>query len=277
MPSGKGSRRFRCRLVLVPLLVLGVLTNCAAASSGGVAVKVPAQLTLSVEKRFGHDTSCFTEGLQWTSTVAGGGFYESCGEVGASTIRITNLQGKVLRKESVPNRAFAEGTVRLGNRLYQLTWQERLVFVRDPKTLRILKTLPLPGEIAEGWGLSSRGAELVVSDGSSSIHFLDPKTWKVTRTIPVTAAGTPVTRLNELEFVNGQLWANVWQTEQIVVINPDNGQVTATVSLAGLRPTTTRNNQESVANGIAFDPKTGRIFVTGKNWPVLYQVTTKPG
>ena len=208
--------------------------------------------------------------------MIGGGFYESCGQTGASTIRITNLKGRVLKERPVPNNEFAEGTVRLGNRLYQLTWRERLVFVRNPTTLALLETRPLPDEIAEGWGLSSLGGDLVVSDGTASVHFLDPVTWKVRRSIKVRAGETPVDQLNEIETIDGKIWLNVWRTEQIVVVDPATGQVTATVSLAGLRPPTTTNNADAVANGIAFDPKTKRIFVTGKNWPVTYQVTTKP-
>ena len=227
-----------------------------------------------VVNQYAHDTTCFTEGLSFTARIVGGGFYESCGGAGTSTMQLANLDGKVLTRESVPGSAFAEGAVVLGTRLYQLTWQERKVFVRDVKTLKILETRELPQPITEGWGLTVFGSTLVVSDGTFKVHFLDPKTWKVTRSLTVRNGDTPVTQINELEVVNGQLWANVWQTEQIIVIDTKSGAVTATISLAGLRPPETSGNPEAVPNGIAFDPKTKRIFVTGKLWPITYQIVT---
>lgn len=268
------------RAIPIAVLVAAVLTNCASATTSLATESVPSAspppiaLTLAVVKQFPRDTACFLEGFQWTPTVAGGGFYESCGETGASTMRITNLKGQVLKKVAVPD-VFAEGTVRLGDRLYQLTWRERVVFVRNPVTLAVLETRALPTEIREGWGMTTIGTKLVVSDGTSRIYFVDPKGWKVTRTMAVSSAGSPVDQLNELELINGQLWANVWRSETIVVINPANGQVSANISLSGLRPRSTDADPEAVANGIAFDPKAKRIFVTGKNWPVLYQVRTQ--
>ena len=268
------------RAIPIAVLVAAVLTNCASATTTLATESVPPAspppiaLRLAVVKQFPRDTACFLEGFQWTPTVAGGGFYESCGETGASTMRITNLKGQVLKKVAVPD-VFAEGTVRLGDRLYQLTWRERVVFVRNPVTLAVLETRALPTEIREGWGMTTIGTKLVVSDGTSRIYFVDPKGWKVTRTMAVSSAGSPVDQLNELELINGQLWANVWRSETIVVINPANGQVSANISLSGLRPRSTDADPEAVANGIAFDPKAKRIFVTGKNWPVLYQVRTQ--
>jgi glutaminyl-peptide cyclotransferase len=196
--------------------------------------------------------------------------------VGTSSIQLSNLDAKVQVRETVPGTSFAEGAVALGTRVYQLTWQDRKVFVRDAKTLKILETRDLPQPIAEGWGLTALGSTLVVSDGTFKIHFLDPKTWKVTRSITVRNGETPVTQINELEIVNGQLWANVWQTEQILVIDPKSGAVVSTISLAGLRPPETDSNPEAVPNGIAFDPKTKRTYVTGKLWPTIYQIVTTP-
>jgi glutaminyl-peptide cyclotransferase len=276
------STRFRAKFATAAVLVAaGLLTNCASASTGDatsvagtVASTTPKALTLTVMKQYPHDSTCFVEGFQWTPTVSGGGFYESCGQTGASTMQVTNLKGKVLQKVAVPD-VFAEGTVRLGERLFQLTWRERIVFVRNPKTLAIIEKRSLPTEITEGWGMTTIGNELVISDGTSRIYFVDPKAWNVTHTISVTVAGVPIDQLNELEFINGQLWANVWRTERIVVIDPATGQVSANVSLSGLRPSSTTSNGESVANGIAYDPKTKRIFVTGKNWPVVFQVVTR--
>jgi glutaminyl-peptide cyclotransferase len=276
------------RYLLGAMLVLGgiaVTSACSAdkanaqptwAQTAASAPKTPKPLAVKVVNEFPHDAFCFTEGLHFTSTVIGGGFYESCGGKGSSSLQLSNLNGNIQIRETVPDAAFAEGAVALGTRVYQLTWQERKVFVRDAKTLKILETRDLPQPIAEGWGLTAFGSTLVVSDGTSKVHFLDPKTWKVTRSITVRNGETPVTQINELEFVNGQLWANVWQTEQIVVIDTKSGAVTATISLAGLRPPETTSNPEAVPNGIAFDPKTKRIYVTGKLWPKLYQIVTTP-
>jgi glutaminyl-peptide cyclotransferase len=236
----------------------------------------PKALVAKVVNKFPHDTTCFTEGLHFTNTVVGGGFYESCGGVGTSSIQLSNLDAKVQVRETVPGTSFAEGAVALGTRVYQLTWQDRKVFIRDAKTLKILETRELPQPVSEGWGLTALGSTLVVSDGTSKVHFLDPKTWKVTRSLTVRNGETPVTQINELEVVNGQLWANIWQTEQIIVIDTKSGAVTATISLAGLRPPETNSNPEAVPNGIAFDPKTKRIFVTGKLWPITYQIVTTP-
>jgi glutaminyl-peptide cyclotransferase len=247
--------------------------SAGGANAGGAVL--PKAFTVEVTKQYPHDSTCFTQGLQFTASVKGGGFYESCGELGTSKMRLTSLQGKVLKEEKIA-KAFAEGSVVLGNKLYQLTWKERVVYVRDPKTLKLLESRDLPQEIAEGWGITARGNELLVSDGSASIFFVDPKSFAVTSSVTVKNAGQPVTQLNELEFFNGELWANVWLTEQIVVINTKTGDVTATVSLAGLRPKETQGDVNAVANGIAFDSKTKRIFVTGKLWPILYQITTKP-
>ncbi len=260
------------------LLVAGIAATsaCSADKANAQAAKTPKALIAKVVNKFPHDASCFTEGLYFTTTVVGGGFYESCGGIGSSTIQLSNLDAKVLVREVVPGAAFGEGAVVLGTRVYQLTWQDRKVFVRDAKTLKILETRALPQPIVEGWGLTVFGSTLVVSDGTFKIHFLDPKTWKVTRSLTVRNGETPVTQINELEIVNGQLWANVWQTEQILVIDTKSGAVTATISLAGLRPAETTSNPEAVPNGIAFDPKTKRIYVTGKLWPTTYQIVTTP-
>jgi glutaminyl-peptide cyclotransferase len=256
------------------VLGIGVSSACSASKAVAQATKTPKTLIAKVVNQYAHDTTCFTEGLSFTASVVGGGFFESCGGAGTSTMQLANIDGKVLTREPVPGSAFGEGAVVLGTRLYQLTWQERKVFVRDVKTLKILETRELPQPIAEGWGLTVFGSTLVVSDGTFKVHFLDPKTWKVTKSLTVRNGDTPVTQINELEVVNGQLWANVWQTEQIIVIDTKSGAVTATISLAGLRPPETTSNPEAVPNGIAFDPKTKRIFVTGKLWPIIYQIVT---
>ena len=280
--SRRRDRALRAPLRRAPHLVgsfvvlagLSLSAACSAHKANAQAAKTPKALAVKVVNQFPHDSSCFTEGLNFTGSVVGGGFYESCGGVGTSTIQLSNLDAKILARESVPGTAFGEGAVALGTRLYQLTWQDRQVFVRDAKTLKILETRELPQPIAEGWGLTAFGSTLVVSDGTFKVHFLDPKTWKVTRSLTVRNGDTPVNQINELEFVNGQLWANVWQTEQIIVIDTKTGAVTSTISLAGLRPPETNANPEAVPNGIAFDPKTRRIFVTGKLWPKIYQIVT---
>jgi glutaminyl-peptide cyclotransferase len=274
-PQFQGTR-IRRSAVLALLAAGCAITACTADKANAAAGGVPKALAVKIVNRFPHDPTCFSQGFHFAKTVAGPGFYESCGGVGTSTMQLSTIAGKVLARETVPGTSFAEGSVTLGTRVYQLTWQDRKIFVRDAKTLKILETRDLPQPIFEGWGLTATGSSLVVSDGTFKVHFLDPKTWKVTRSITVRNGDEPVTQINELEFVNGQLWANVWQTEQIIAIDSKSGAVTATISLAGLRPPETLSNPDAVPNGIAFDPATKRIYVTGKLWPTIYQIVTTP-
>jgi glutamine cyclotransferase len=233
------------------------------------ASKAP-RFSFKVVKAYPHDATAFTQGL----VFADGIFYESTGLRGYSTLRkVTPETGAVIQQVPVEGRYFAEGLALVGNELLQLTWEEKTGFVYDKTTLKRLRTFAYP---TEGWGMAHDGTQLVMSDGSSTLFFLDPKTQKAVRSIQVRDGGRPVERLNELEFVKGELWANVWQTDRIARINPATGQVTGWIDLSGLLRPEARGPEGDVLNGIAWDKATDRIFVTGKKWPWLFQIELVP-
>lgn len=247
--------------------VLMAFLACAPAS---VAQRKPAPVQgYKVVATFPHDTTSFTQGL----VFADGELYESTGLQGESTLRRVDLTtGRTLQRLDVPSEYFAEGLALVGDELLQLTWQHRLGFVYDRKTFTQKRTFRYN---TEGWGLAYDGtSRLVMSDGSDTLSFLDPKTLAVTRTLRVQDAGRPVGNLNELEWIEGEIWANVWLTDHIARISPTTGEVTAWIDLASLWPVTLRPSpSEQVLNGIAYDKATRRIFITGKKWPRLYQIT----
>ena len=173
----------------------------------------------------------------------------------------------------MPDRYFAEGLALVGDELLQLTWQHHIGFVYDRKTLKQKRTFSYQ---TEGWGIAYDGrSRLVMSDGSDTLTFLDPKTLAVTKTLRVRDAGTPVTQLNELEWIEGEIWANVWTTDRIARISPNTGEVASWVNLDSLWPRSQRMPPADVLNGIAYDKATRRIFVTGKKWPRLYQIAVQ--
>ena len=218
---------------------------------------------------FPHDTTSFTQGL----VFAGGELYESTGLEGESTLRRVDLTtGKTLQRINIPAQYFAEGLALVGDELLQLTWQHHLGFVYDRKTFKQKRTFRYK---TEGWGIAYDGtSRLVMSDGSDTLFFLDPKTLVVTKTLRVQDAGRPIGNLNELEWIEGEIWANVWMTDRIARISPNTGEVNAWIDLASLWPVAQRPSpSEQVLNGIAYDAATRRIFITGKKWPRLYQIT----
>lgn len=219
---------------------------------------------IEVVKAYPHDTGSYTQGLFWHD----GSLYESTGLNGKSTFRKVDLQsGQALTKLPFNKKYFVEGSVILGDKLYILTWTNKVIFIYDANTLEYLSTYSYP---REGWGLTTDGKSLISSDGSSRIYFLTPEL-KFERSINVTLNGRAVRYLNELEWIDGRIWANVYTTDTIVIINPDTGIVEATVDCEGLLPERLRTSDTDVLNGIAVDSE-GRIFLTGKNWPELYEV-----
>lgn len=219
---------------------------------------------IEVVKAYPHDTGSYTQGLFWHD----GSLYESTGLNGKSTFRKVDLQsGQALTKLPFNKKYFVEGSVILGDKLYILTWTNKVVFIYDADTLEYRSTYSYP---REGWGLTTDGKSLISSDGSSRIYFLTPEL-KFERSINVTLNGRAVRYLNELEWIDGRIWANVYTTDTIVIINPDTGIVEATVDCEGLLPERLRTYDTDVLNGIAVDSE-GRIFLTGKNWPELYKV-----
>jgi glutamine cyclotransferase len=228
------------------------------------------RFSFKVVKVYPHDPTAFTQGL----VFADGIFYESTGLAGQSTLRkVTPETGAVIQQIAVEPQYFAEGLALVGDELLQLTWQHQLGFVYDKATFKRLKTFDYP---TEGWGIAFDGKTLVMSDGSSRLSFLDPKTRRPLRSLQVRDGARPIEHLNELEFVKGELWANVWKTDQIVKIDPLTGRVTGWIDLTGLLRREARGPEGDVLNGIAWDKAQDRIFVTGKKWPWLFQIELVP-
>ncbi len=220
-----------------------------------------------VVNTYPHDPTAFTQGLVYHN----GYLYEGTGLYGQSSLRKVDLKtGQVLQRRRLPSQYFGEGIAIFQNRLYQLTWQNREGFIYD------LSFNPL-GRFTydtEGWGLTHDGQRLILSDGSARLFFLNPRTLRPERTLVVRAAGQPVERLNELEYIQGRIWANVWMTPRIAIIHPASGQVEAWLDLTGLvLLAQARNpNPDAVLNGIAYDAQNNRLFVTGKLWPFLFEI-----
>jgi glutamine cyclotransferase len=215
---------------------------------------------------FPHDPAAFTEGL-----VFNGGFlYESTGLYGRSTLRKTQLEtGQVLQQHDLPADVFGEGATIFGDRIIQLTWKSQLGYVYDKLTFRLLREFTYP---TEGWGITHDGKNLIMSDGTANLYFLNPDTFERVGQIRVHSEDEPVTQLNELEYVQGEIYANVWQTDRIARIAPDTGQVLEWIDLSGLLSAEDRRVPVDVLNGIAYDPEHDRLFVTGKLWPKLFEI-----
>jgi len=212
-----------------------------------------------------HDPSAFTQGLIFLDGV----LYESTGLNNRSSLRKVQLEtGKVLQQQQVPGEYFAEGLVNWGSDLLQLTWTSKIGFVYDRATFTVKRRFAYAGE---GWGLTKDSARIILSDGSSRLRFLDPKTLQQTGSLNVTDRGRPVTELNELEYVQGEIWANIWQTDRIARISPFTGIVAGWIDLSGLLKPADKASAD-VLNGIAYDSATNRIFVTGKLWPKLFEI-----
>lgn len=249
---------------------------CASCEKGGAASRSPsvpeppsgavARYAYEVVTTRPHDRGAFTQGLVFYR----GGLLESTGLNGQSTLREVDLaSGRVLKQVALPAAYFAEGLAVIGDRAFQLTWQNRKGFIYDADTFQKKGEFAYDGE---GWGLTSDGRVLLLSDGTDRIRFLDPATFAVTRSIAVTREGRPVPHLNELEFVRGHILANVWQTDEVVLIDPATGVVRGVVDFSNLLPRSERTPETDVLNGIAYDPATDRLLVTGKRWPHLYEV-----
>ena len=254
-------------VVLVALLATSVLlvapTQAPAHAQGQ---QIPPSLLTQYEvlSSYPHDPNAFLQGWVWYD----GGFYESTGLNGESTLRrVAFPSGEVVQKIDVPKEYFAEGLAMIGDRLIQLTWRTKKAFVYDRESFGLLGEFPYE---TEGWGLTYDGTSLIMSDGSANLYFLDPETYQVTRTQPVTLEGRPLRQLNELEWIKGEVWANVWHTDVIVRIDPASGQVVGVLDMTGLLPS--RRDNDDVLNGIAYDAETDRTFVSGKRWPLLFEI-----
>jgi glutamine cyclotransferase len=228
------------------------------------------EVSYEVVNSYPHDPTSFTQGIVW----ADGGFYESAGLYGQSKLRRLEFpSGKVLKQLTLDPELFAEGLALVDTRLIQLTWKSHRGFVYDKDSVRVLQEFTYD---TEGWGLTFDGKNLILSDGSSDLFYLDPQTFKPIRKLGITMNGQPVPELNELEFIEGEIWANVWQTDLILRIDPSTGQVTSFLNLKQILSPSDRKGSEDVLNGIAYDAQQKRIFVTGKLWPRIFEIKLKP-
>jgi glutamine cyclotransferase len=230
--------------------------------------KPVAHYTYRIVNVYPHDENAFTEGLVYED----GFLYESTGLYGNSTLRRVELgTGKVLQLYALPSQFFGEGITIFKDNIIQLTWQSRRGFVYDKHSFELLREFSYA---TEGWGITHDGNRLIMSDGTATLYFLDPETFETVGRIEVRDNGHPVTRLNELEYVRGEIYANIWGEEKIAVINPQTGRVSGWIHLDGIR--NSGRWVEDVLNGIAYDAKGGRLFVTGKRWPHLFQIELIP-
>lgn len=247
----------------------GDASNVSAAGSGEEAKPVPTY-GFEVVNTLPHDAKAFTQGLIFHD----GSLIESTGQYGESTLREVELQtGKVLRKVDVPPQFFAEGAALLDGKIYQLTWTNGVGFIYDARTFERVGQFRYDGE---GWGLTSDGRSLILSDGTNQLRFLDPaKNFSVVRTVSVSDRGRPLRELNELEYVKGEIFANIWHNDRIARIDPESGAVRGWIDLAGILPPGEAQSGEAVLNGIAYDEAGDRLFVTGKLWPKLFEIKVK--
>jgi glutamine cyclotransferase len=269
----KRAARHGLALTAAGLLALAGCSTGDAAAEESVTVPEDAaveQLTVEVLESYVHDPGSFTQGLELGEHPEFGTvLYESAGLYGESDVRITDPgTGDVLASQDLPAEDFAEGLTLTDDAVWQITWQEHRAYKRDLTTLDVIETVEYKGE---GWGICSDDEQLVMSDGSDTLTFRDPATFDETGTVQVTLEGEPVFSINELECADGQVWANLWQTDQIVRIDPATGEVGAVVDAAGLL-TDEESAGADVLNGIAAAEEEGTFYITGKQWPKLFLV-----
>jgi glutamine cyclotransferase len=222
-----------------------------------------------VVNKYPHDPTAFTQGLEFVDSF----FYEGTGKYGESDIRVVEFKtGEIIQSKKIPTNYFGEGVTIFGEKIYQITWREKTGFVYN-LDLEQLSTFQITGE---GWGLTEDGTHLIMSNGSSTLSFLDPLSFKLMKTIQVSYNGNPISRLNELEYIEGRIYGNIWQTDNLVIIDPKSGKVLSWINLTGLQDHLDSKNGIDVLNGIAYDEENDRIFVTGKLWPNLFEIVLVP-
>ena len=245
------------------LLLLGaLLSGCTDSTTPAPDVTQGiVEYTYEVLNEYPHDTRAFTQGLVWADTV----LLEGTGLTNLSSLRRVRLEtGEILQFRNTPQSAFGEGVTVVGDRIYQLTWTERVAFVYDAATFDLLDEFRYD---TQGWGLTHDGSQLIMSDGSAKIFFRDFGTFDVIGEIEVTDENGPVTNLNELEYIDGDIYANVWRTNLILIISPKTGDVVGRIDCSAILA-----NPPEVLNGIAYDEENDRLFVTGKLWPTLFHI-----
>lgn len=245
------------RVFVTSLLLSLLLVACGEPQVRHYALEVVAE--------YPHDTGSYTQGLFFNE----GQMYESTGLHGKSTFRKVDMEsGKALEKLDFDKKYFVEGSVIWEDNLYILTWESRLAFIYDANTLEYKSTWKYP---REGWGITTDGKHLIASDGSANLYFMDGN-FAQKKKVLVTIEGRPVRFLNELEYIDGKIWANVYTSDEIVIINPKDGKIEGVIDCRGLLPKQLRTPDTDVLNGIAYDDEDGKIYLTGKNWPKLYEV-----
>lgn len=270
-------RRLLPFMILLAAILLGIGLARAIRSGRQPLAKTPVvpetlrqALDYELLATHPHDSACYTQGL----VIDEGIFYESCGLYGKSSLRkVDPTDGSVLAEVALDPKYFAEGLVLLDGKLYQLTWQENTGFVYDADTLEHLSSFHYQ---TQGWGLTTDGSALILSDGTNTLYWLDPGTMQVVRQVRVSYQGQPVEYLNELEFIKGTIFANIYLTDTIAAIDPQDGNVLSLIALSGLRPEQNLSVHGEVLNGIAYDSLNDKLFLTGKNWANLYEVRLVP-
>lgn len=252
-----------CRVSVIALL----LSITACSQAGGINTSTPVY-TYRVVNTFPHDASAFTQGLVFDDGI----FYEGTGLRGHSSLRKLDYKTKDIKVKPLPDEYFGEGIALHGDKIYQLTWQAHTGFVYDKKTFELLRRFDYPNE---GWGLTSDGTHLIMSNGGSWLYFLDPENFKRVRKVQVKDGRQAIKNLNELEYVKGEVYANVWESDRIARIDPQTGSVIAWIDLSGLLDDD-RGDPLAVLNGIAYDHVQDRLFVTGKRWPTLFEIEVIP-
>ena len=252
------------------VILITCIPGCVFHSCSPSTDKFPKYYTYQIIDTFPHDENAFTQGLVFENGL----FYESTGRYGSSSVRrVDPSTGDILKIYELPDQFFGEGLTVVDDQIIQLTWRSKVGFVYNKENFALKSEFSYQ---TEGWGITYDGSRLLMSDGTATLYFLDVRTFEQIGTIEVFDGNTPIARLNELEFINGEIFANVWGTESIVRIDPQTGKVTGWISLQGLLDRKTLDKPVDVLNGIAYDEINKRIFVTGKLWPNIFHIALVP-
>jgi glutamine cyclotransferase len=263
----------------MPFLVLSltVVAGVLLLLTDSTAAAAPPVTRAKLVHAYPHDPASFCQGL----VVHEGKLLEGTGQYSRSRLRLVDLEsGQPVSDQILASEIFGEGVTVWKDTVLQLTWRNGYLILYDAKTLKrtgSVRYSEIDPNLREGWGIAHDGHSLIISDGSADLRFVNPDTFRLERTLRVRAGTKPVSKLNELEFVNGKVFANVWYEDRIASIDPATGIVTEWIELSHLRPREVRNNREAVLNGIAWDAKSGRLFVTGKHWPKLFEISIDEG
>lgn len=228
----------------------------------------PVLYGYEIVNEYPHDPEAFTQGFEYYNGV----LYESTGQYGKSSLRKVELEtGKVLKKIDIDKKYFAEGMTILNGKIYQLTWRKNKGFIYDLETFKLLKTFKYQ-QSKEGWGLTNNGKQLIKTDGTDKMWFLNPETLKEDRFIETYTDKRKAEKLNELEYIKGEVYANIWQQNSILIVNPKDGAIDGIINLKGLQEKAGQSGEDNVLNGIAYDKENDRLFVTGKNWNKVFEI-----